>query len=96
VGDGSERVDGQVDGGGGELALGDQVQYPGLNLGLPELIRRAMMELGQIINPGGVGLHGSLGPLLKDQMFHEPPAQRADASRRRPCVGVGGGGGADV
>ena len=51
------------------------------------------MKLGQVINPAGVRLDGSLGLLLEDQMLCEPLPQRSDASLRVARVGVRGCGG---
>ena len=42
--EGPQRVDRQVDRGRGELAFGDEVQYPRADLGLSELIRGTMMK----------------------------------------------------
>lgn len=77
--EGPERVDGQVDRGGGKVAPGDKVQYPMTSLGLPELVRRALVELGQIICPAG--------------MLREALAQRAYPPLRSARVVVGGCGG---
>ena len=78
VEEGPQGVDGEVDGGGGELALGDEMEYPGANLRWAELVGRAVMELGQVADPGGVGLDGARGFLLEDEVIDEPLAERGD------------------
>ena len=66
-----DGVDGDVDGGGGELALGDEMEEPGFNLIWGEQVRRLVMEFSQVDNEGGVGLDGSLCEISQGEELHE-------------------------
>lgn len=71
--EGAKRVDGQIDGGGGELALGDQMEQPSLDVLIAKLIGGTPVKGRQFVDPKDIGLHGARGLLLQDQELGEAP-----------------------
>ena len=69
--EGACGVDGEVDGGGGELAFGDEVEEPGVEILIGEEIRGFVVEAGEIDDEGGVGLDGSGGLGLEGEELDE-------------------------
>ena len=72
----AEGVDGEVDGGSGKLALGDEVKYPRTDLGRAQQVRGAVVKGGETPDPVGVSLHGAAGLLLEDEVVDETLTQR--------------------
>lgn len=71
--EGANRVDGQIDGGGGELALGDQMEQPSLDVFIAKLIGGTSVKGRQFVDPADISLHGTRGLLLQDQELGEAP-----------------------
>jgi len=89
---GAPGIDGDIDRGSRELALGNEVEYPRADVRLSELIGKMPMKLRQIGHINRVVLHGPCGFLLQDQMLDEPLTQGRDRPRAG-LSGIGGTGG---
>jgi hypothetical protein len=63
----AHRVDREVDAGGRQLAVLDQVLDPDSDLLVGDSVGRTLIEAGQIGDEGGVGLLGTNGPATNGQ-----------------------------
>src|SRR5208282_1868037 len=69
--EGTHGVDGQVDGGSGLLALGNQVIKPVSNVLRPEQVRGAPAMLGQRVDETDIGVNGALSLAVEREILNE-------------------------
>lgn len=67
----AQGIDGNIDSGGSELTLGDEMKEPAFDLRGVELIGRLAVELGQGVDEADVGMDGALGFFVEREILNE-------------------------